>query len=290
MLLLTMTAKHYDLRVDGQILWDLAEGEITAFFRNGRISSLTPCRLCGCTEWQNVNEYFPLLKYETCLEEASPATQAVAHHATEPRLSFVPQWKVGVSCFAAGLLCAGTFTMLPQKVISSALSQPRTPSVVHAQPLEPAPVSDDSVHVQGTTGSARTAQASPSRSEAVSSRSSATAPGATQSSSPVFPPLTSKSWIRPEEATISLGKWTMVKSPYGSFRVKIRDEGSGSIAVWLDRSGEPRRIEKVKGFDATGSNIALIHSLPGAKVYYVDRLNVPNGSCVLKVIPTTWEG
>ncbi|MHA3771327.1 hypothetical protein ACXR0O_07285 [Verrucomicrobiota bacterium sgz303538] len=82
----------------------------------------------------------------------------------------------------------------------------------------------------------------------------------------------------------------MVKSPYGSFRVKIRDEGPGSIAVWLDRSGEPRRIEKVKGFDATGSNVVQIHSLPGAKVYYVDRLNVPDGSCVLKVIPTTWEG
>ena len=89
----------------------------------------------------------------------------------------------------------------------------------------------------------------------------------------------------PEEASIPLQKWTTVRSAFGSFRIKVREDGPGTISVWLEDSGEPRRIEKKKGFEAYGTNIVQIHSVPGAKVYYVDRLTAPIGRCVLKVVP-----
>jgi hypothetical protein len=75
-----------------------------------------------------------------------------------------------------------------------------------------------------------------------------------------------------------------VTSAFGSFSVWVHDHGVLTITARIN-GGSPSRIEKVKGFETTGTNIALIHTLPGAGVYYVDRIAVASGYCVLKVIP-----
>lgn len=88
----------------------------------------------------------------------------------------------------------------------------------------------------------------------------------------------------PEEITVPLRQWTNVASRFGSFSVKIVDHGPVTISVGINGS-ELHRIEKVKGFETTGTNITPIHHLGAADVYYVDRISVPLGHCVIKIFP-----
>ena len=87
-----------------------------------------------------------------------------------------------------------------------------------------------------------------------------------------------------EEVVIPLDQWTPVNTEYGSFTVRVHDHGVLTFTVWIG-SGAPRRIEKQKGFETTATNIVQIHALAGAKVYYVDRIAVEAGHCVLKIVP-----
>jgi hypothetical protein len=88
----------------------------------------------------------------------------------------------------------------------------------------------------------------------------------------------------PQEVTIPLNTQWPVSTEFGTFNVRILDHGIRTISVWINGQG-PLRIDKVKGFENDGTNIAQIHSLPGADVYYVDRISVSSDKCVLKIIP-----
>lgn len=279
-----MAAKRYDLRVGRHTLRDLSEAEVTELFRHGHVSPSTACRLGGHTEWQEVNEYLPLLKYEVVGREVRGSARGLSPPAGEVRALWMPQWKVGMICFAAGLLVAGAATTLPTRVFSPEKPTHRRVSVVRAEPLEVSPETRGVARrEQGTPRSSRSADAGQSG----STRQGVSAPaqGSAPSGSAASPLGTSLPPIGPEEASIPLQKWTTVRSAFGSFRIKVREDGPGAISVWFDHSDEPHRFEKRKGFEAYGTNTVEIHSLPGAKVYYVDRLTAPIGRCVLKVIP-----
>lgn len=281
-----MTAKRYDLRVGRHTLRDLSEAEVTGLFRHGHVTPTTACRLGGHTEWREVNEYLPLLKYEIIAREDSDSARELSPSAGEVRASRMTQWKVGVSCFAAGLLFAGAATTLPTRVFSPEKPRHRGVVVLRAEPLEAS---------SGTRGVARRVQGPPElkrstyAGQAGSALQGVSAPAQGSTPTGIAASLLGMSPypVGPEEASIPLQKWTTVRSAFGSFRIKVREDGPGAISVWLEDSGEPHRIEKKKGFEAYGTNVVQIHSLPGAKVYYVDRLTAPVGRCVLKVVPDT---
>ena len=66
--------------------------------------------------------------------------------------------------------------------------------------------------------------------------------------------------------------------------MKIVDHGPVTFSVGINGS-DLHRMDKVKGFETTKSNITLIHRLSDAEVYYVDRISVSLGYCVIKIIP-----
>jgi hypothetical protein len=87
-----------------------------------------------------------------------------------------------------------------------------------------------------------------------------------------------------EEFTIPLDRRAQVTSSHGSFSALIHDHGVETFSVSIN--GErTRRLEKIKGFESTATNLAFIHTLSGARVYYVDRISVASNCCVLKVVP-----
>jgi hypothetical protein len=142
------------------------------------------------------------------------------------------------------------------------------------------------VQTQGAAGLGQRTLSDPPRVQPVYTSPSRPVQRTVQNRIAANPQPVSKPQVQPEEFTIPLDQWTTVRSAYGSFGVKIRDHGPVTISVWLN-SSNPRRIEKEKGFETTGTNIVQIHSLGGAKVYYVDRIGVSVGYCVLKVIPNS---
>jgi hypothetical protein len=87
-----------------------------------------------------------------------------------------------------------------------------------------------------------------------------------------------------EEVTIELGKWQSIQTRHGSLSVKIVDHGPATFSVSINGSNL-RRLDKIKGFETTGTNLTPIASLAAADVYYVDRISVSPGYCVLKVVP-----
>lgn len=280
-----MTAKRYDLAVGRYTLRDLSEADVTELFRHGHVSQKTACRLGGQTEWQELNEYLPLLKYETVASEETDSGGRPSPSAGEVRASWMTQWTLGMSCFAAGLLIAGAATTLPKTIFSPDKPTHRRIAVVRAEPLEAsADTRGIPKRVQGTPMAMQSEHGQP-RAGSTLQEGNNTPPDITESlrGTPRIP-------IGPEEASIPLQKWTTVRSSFGSFRIKVRKDGPGTISVWYDHSNEPRRFEKKNVSEAYGTNVVQIHSLPGAKVYYVDRLTAPVGRCVLKVIPDAWSG
>ena len=282
------TAKRYELQVDGRILENLSEAEVRALYRRGRIFPFTACRPVGHEGWQELNEFLPLLKYEQIAKEEGAIGQGEVCVQSVQDLHPLKrrQWRLGASCFAAGVLCAGTVVALPMMVGFSEGTQRRAENVIRAEPIEVPLAVQEALLVAQTSarqrrlGSGRTPGAGTSV-----NRARPAAHGLAQLRSGVSSSTPPKPKVGPEEATISLEKWTTVRSTFGEFRVKIREEGPSTISVWTGYSDEPRRVEKVKGFEAYGTNKVQIDSLPGAKLYYVDRLTAPIGHCVVKVVP-----
>jgi hypothetical protein len=87
-----------------------------------------------------------------------------------------------------------------------------------------------------------------------------------------------------EEITIPLNEWRTVNSRYGCFSVKVIDHGPATFSVWINGEESPRRLDKIKGFETTKTNQTLITRLAGADVYYIDRISVSPGYCVLNVV------
>lgn len=277
--------KRYELRVEGHILWNLTEADITEIFQRGRIGSSTPCRISGSTEWRNLDEYFPLLKYGVYAWEGSSSGKQLPGQTAEARPSYVARWRIATACFAAGLLCSGTVAVWPAKETPS--EQPQLQRAKQQSLGTFASQQSVASTVPGTPVSTQIVFSTSPKTDRVSRVPKRSVKEPAQSGIPAASSLVSKPAAEPEEITIPLEQWTSVETDYGSFWVKIRDHGPVTISVWLNYSSNPRRIEKEKGFETTGTNIVEIYSLPRAKVYYVDRIGVSSGYCVLKIIPNS---
>jgi hypothetical protein len=201
------------------------------------------------------------------------AVVALCRHSPRHGLTLLICSLLGIGISAAISLVVGASLLAS---IARSVRPPPPPAV--ASQHQPSPLAVD-VEKQFPRPSANT------RNLALDDRNPQTAPTAKVRSnrsnlvaSPQLP--------RPaEEVTIQLGEWQSIRTRYGSLRVKIIDHGPATFSVWINGASSPRRLDKIKGFETTGTNLTPIASLSGADVYYVDRISVSPIYCVLKVVP-----
>lgn len=255
--------KHYDLNIGGSPRCNLSEEDVVRLYELQEITRETACRVSGTRNWEQVNEFLPLLKYRSTV--VGPQLQPF----NAPRHPRVRWMLTGV---AASALLIGIFAVLfrdasiPRRARSS-ISQDGDP----ARPMLPV----TEFYGTGTSAPLQNPRADrppvqPPQRPAASKRG----PQQQQTARASFPA---------EEFTILLNEWATVPSSFGSFAAKVEDHGPMTFSVSIDY-GRPRRLDKIKGFETTGENITEIHSLRGAKAYFVDRISVRPGYCVLKVV------
>jgi len=265
--------KCFDIILDGQIRSAVPEADLKWLFRDGRIGANDPCRVAGSEKWSHVGT-------ELSLPNFNPGDQS------PDKRKFVHLLKLalfGGACFAAG---SGTMLLWQSRHVNQVSVESASIRDIPAPPLPP-----PSAPTFGTVPSLTL------DTDTQTFRVSSTRPRVTQPPFPqqrpstiVAPPSYAPSAQTPpplpqsEEFTIPLDQWYRVNSSHGNFSVKIHDWGIETISVCIDSSG-PFRIEKGKGFERDGTNVVEIYRLPYAKVYYVDRVAVGTGRCVLKVTP-----
>jgi hypothetical protein len=270
----------YDIKVDGRILWNRTEEDVMVMFSIGAIDRDTPCRRSESEEWLVLNEFFPLLKYpgvevRASQEGAVPKCRAAARRPTHSRkkapgalVLLLLGGVIGAAATAFYHHSRAWVQDVPEHSGPLPLVTIATPAPGggHSQvPLQRARIS---VSALGDSQPAERRQIV-SASERRPTRSTPR---------PAAAPKLAR------EYTIPLNQYTTIHTEYGAVGVKIVDHGPVTFSVWINFGGE-RRIEKIKGFETTGTNITEIYAFPRARVYYVDRISVSTGYCVLKVIP-----
>lgn len=250
-------------------------------FNIGAIDRDTECRRTGTVEWLVLNEFFPLLKYPG-VEMPAPRP-SVARKGTATVSHPAPHRRTGAGALAL-LLCGGLigaaatafYHHLSGLVPTAPESRGPLPLVTIATPV-PAPAYPQTApHRARITVPASGNYRSSERRQVASIAQHYPARSA---------PRPAAATPRPtREYTIPLNRYTTIHTEYGSVGVKIVDHGPVTFSVWINYGGE-RRIEKIKGFETTGTNITEIYAFPRARVYYVDRISVSTGHCALKVIP-----
>lgn len=118
-LLFSLAVKNYDLQVGGQLLWNKTSDEVEELFFRGRVRRDTACRVSGTDPWRDVNEFFPLLKYERSplvrvktetIEERPPSPAIVdVERDDHGRPGLTSALKAGWICFGIGAAAAWIF-------------------------------------------------------------------------------------------------------------------------------------------------------------------------------------
>jgi hypothetical protein len=263
--------KRYDLRFEGEIQWNQSAHAVEQLFLQGRITCNTPCRLSGQPGWDDVAEYFPLLKYGRTLTQSDAPT-------SEPGFAFWHRrWPdlVGIGVI---IICGGFLAILGMKLFSiherrnAAAAASR---LVHANPPSVNSSTDASPPMVISRQTARPAVFTGSTER--KTRSISIPRTVPQQRAPAAPRRSE--W---EEVSIEYGKSQSVQTRFGSFRVAIFNHGVATFTVRFNGGG-PRRIWKEKGFETDRTNIVEIGRVGSARVYYVDRISVKAGQCVLRV-------
>jgi hypothetical protein len=107
--------RNYDVKIGEQVRWSQSEADITDLFARRVVSRDTPCRVSGTEDWHDVNEYFPMLKYNCPApipalpveRELHPAFDLGRDERNKPALTSA--MKAGWICFALGLALAWIF-------------------------------------------------------------------------------------------------------------------------------------------------------------------------------------
>jgi len=264
---------RYDIMVRGKLVTKTTREDVEWMFESGEVFSNTPCRPAGELKWCDVNEFFPLLKYPGT-KRAEPVSTA-----TPPR--------------SAGTLAGMLWLLLPLTAVVSAAAalfiqsriSPRSASVPPPVHVPSAPRATNAtgarISIQSTSYSTPLPQGSGYGRANVESRRVPVSnpPPRSASYTPVSKPVRP-----PREYTIPLNQHATIHTDFGPLNVRIVDHGPVTFSVSVNY-GRMRRVEKQKGFETTGKNITEIYSFGSARVYYVDRISVSSGKCVLKVIP-----
>lgn len=264
--------------------WSLTEKDITLLFRAGAIDSRTECRAAGTERWLTINDHLPLLKWGIGPARGSGdqgAAETLPAGAPKHRRGIWPLVLISVLALTGGALvyCVPAlrtfFTASPGRTYAG--SPQREMPVIRARSYAP------TYSVDALSRSPRTT----SKPVTVPARSTVSRQYSVSKTDPIVVPPRPAYKAQPappEEVTIPLQRPTEVTTRYGSFWVEIVDHGPVTFSYRINDS-RFRRIDKVKGFETTGTNITLIHRLSNADVYFVDRISVSVGYCVLKIVP-----
>jgi len=226
-----------------------------------------------------LNEFFPLLKYPG-VEVREPQTSTTVpnsrRHSPRPRRTALGALVLLLCGGLIGTAATAFYHHSSARVPAVPESSAPLPLVTLANPPSEPTYSQAGPHRTKTSMSGSGSYRSPERRQVVTT---------SQRYAPRSAPRTVAVTPRPaREYTIPLNQSTTVHTEYGAVSVKIVDHGPVTFSVWVNH-GRERRIEKIKGFETTGTNITEIYAFSRARVYYVDRISVSTGYCVLKVIP-----
>lgn len=274
--------KRYDLRFSGRMERNLDEAKIGSLLRAGAIDSRTDCRVAGSERWLTINDHLPLLKWGIGLLEDGPATHSKRTDLSAPAAMVWTRTRLLLLIFAVAI-ASGSLVYFAQSLwplLERSPASSRTAAVRQMPDIRPVSYPPRKANV-----AALRSERPPSVPIAVPVRPPASNQYvATQAAAAQARPAYKAQPAPPEEVTIPLQRWTHVTTRFGSFSVEIIDHGPVTFSVRIN-DFRFRRLDKVKGFETTGTNITLIHQLPGADVYFIDRISVSVGFCVLKIVP-----
>ena len=118
-LLFRWTVKNYDIQVEREMLWNQTGEEIEGLYNRGVVRRDTACRVSGTDQWRDVNELFPILKYQhpTALAGGSEAPSVQSRpqpivdveHDDSGRPGLTSALKAGWICFGIGAAVAWIF-------------------------------------------------------------------------------------------------------------------------------------------------------------------------------------
>jgi len=112
------TVRKFDVKVGDQILRAQTEAEITVLFFRGLVTRDSPCRISGSPEWQDVNEFFPTLKYGRPTAVPPPPVSNIRiepdpgihlHRDERNQPALTSSLRAGWICFGLGLAIAWIF-------------------------------------------------------------------------------------------------------------------------------------------------------------------------------------
>ncbi len=114
-LLNSLRVRKYDVKIGDQIRWAQTEEQIVRLFSQGSVTRDSPCRLTGSPDWQDVNEFFPTLKYGCAVTppelpagvDRRPTIDLDRDERHKPAMT--SSLKAGWICFGLGLLVAWIF-------------------------------------------------------------------------------------------------------------------------------------------------------------------------------------
>jgi hypothetical protein len=107
--------RKFDVKIDGLFRANLAEEEIRDLFSRGFLKSDAPCRVADSHEWRDVNEFFPLLKYQVVgapigiNELPEPAHHVDFDQDKRQKPALTSSLKAGWICFGLALAVAWIF-------------------------------------------------------------------------------------------------------------------------------------------------------------------------------------
>ena len=75
--------QSYSLKFSDRTEGPYTEAQISQFYANGRVDRHTPCRLASGGDWKTIDDFLPMLKYDTQLPVPTTTAQAAPRVSSE---------------------------------------------------------------------------------------------------------------------------------------------------------------------------------------------------------------
>jgi hypothetical protein len=280
----------------------LTKTEIAELFQAGRLDRHTPCKPEKGTEWQTIDELFPLLKYHVPYQFADQSSEATSEYRS--RRGVVAG--VGVAGAVAATLLVYLYcqchsptgrsiTTIDSKAAST--SQPPTrASVVSAQPnrntVSPSTtvsfsnVRSNDVVVRAENPNpqsyVRSAEAARIAEENRRAQAQAEQLRRQQEAAARQQRLVEEQKATGRDEHVPLDQWQVVDVGGEPVRLKIHDNDVTSFDVWIS-GGWRRQVPKAHGITHSRTDEVPIYSNGRATLYYVWEISGRLNHCMLRV-------
>ena len=262
----------YRLNLSGRISGPFSESEIAEMYRKGSINITTLCQRSGTSGWVELDEVFPLLKYN--MKTGIPFTRLPA-----PKLPSIWPMVVGFGGALVGIL---VFVLLSASKPTPPQVSDQLAAIPYQSPSSPPSATPiKSVFYQQSPQSVSPV-VQPQEQPRQSTPSQPEEPAEMRKPTPeIVLPLATRR--RQKEFQVPVFKDINLAN-YGGPDVWCRitqDSPSAIFIVWGGGRNRPTRYEKVTGFE--GKNYTTLISVTGGVLYLVDSPRADPGKRIFVV-------